>query len=74
MSVLSLKWVALNPEQPEQKVLMSAGSDKRVRVWKRKEGKEGMLGALEMVGLFGAQPGVVLAMEQNSTYLATASG
>lgn len=74
MSVLCLKWVTLNPEKPDEKVLMSSGSDKRVRVWKRKEGEEGLLGVLEMIGLFAGQPGVILAMEQNSTHLATASG
>lgn len=74
VSILSLMWVVLDLEQAEPELLLSGGSDKRVRVWKRKEGEEGMLGGLKMFGLFRAQPGVSLAFAQNSTYLATASG
>lgn len=74
VSVPCLKWVTLNPKKPDEKLLMSSGSDKRVRVWKRKAGEEGLLGALEMIGLFAGQLAVILAMEQNSTHLATASG
>lgn len=67
-------WVVLDAEKKEPELLLTAGSDKRVRVWKRKGGEEGMLGGLEEQGLFGAQSGVVLALAQNSTYLASASG
>lgn len=67
-------WVVLDAEKKEPELLLTAGSDKRVRVWKRKEGEEGMLGGLDEWGLFNAQSGVVLALAQNSTYLASASG
>ncbi|XP_059200044.1 telomerase protein component 1 [Centropristis striata] len=73
VSVLSLLWVVLDAEKTEPDLLLTGGSDKRVRVWKRKEGVEGLLGGLEMWGTFGAQQAVVLAFAQNSTYLATAS-
>ncbi|XP_036939136.1 telomerase protein component 1 isoform X2 [Acanthopagrus latus] len=73
VSVLCMLWVVLDAEKKEPELLLTAGSDKRVRVWKRKGGEEGMLGGLEEQGLFGAQSGVVLALAQNSTYLASAS-
>ncbi|XP_049888722.1 telomerase protein component 1 isoform X1 [Epinephelus moara] len=69
VSVLCLLWVISDAEE----LLLSAGSDKRLRVWKRKEEEKGLLGGLEWCGLFGVQTGVVLALAQNSTYLATAS-
>lgn len=74
MSVQCLLWVVLDAEQAEAELLVSGGSDKRLRVWKRKEGEVGMLGGLKMSGMFGAQSGTILALAQNSTYLATASG
>ncbi|XP_032388427.1 telomerase protein component 1 isoform X2 [Etheostoma spectabile] len=73
VSIPSLLWVALDAEQGEPGLLLSGGSDKRVRVWKRKAGEEGLLGGLEMSGMFGVQQGTILALAQNSTYLATAS-
>ncbi|XP_035526254.1 telomerase protein component 1 [Morone saxatilis] len=72
VSVLCLLWVVLNAEQTEPELLVSAGSDKLLRVWKGKDGEEGMQGGLKTVGMFGVQ-GVILALAQNSTYLATAS-
>ncbi|XP_039671900.1 telomerase protein component 1 isoform X3 [Perca fluviatilis] len=73
VSILSLLWVVLDAEQSEPGLLLSGGSDKRVRVWKRKAGEEGLLGGLEMSGTFGVQAGTILALAQNSTYLAMAS-
>ncbi|XP_037643580.1 telomerase protein component 1 isoform X2 [Sebastes umbrosus] len=73
VSILSLLWVVLDAEQTEPELLLSAGSDKRVRVWKRKEEEKGLLGGLTMWGMFSGQSDVVLALAQNSTYLATAS-
>ncbi|XP_028448639.1 telomerase protein component 1 isoform X2 [Perca flavescens] len=73
VSILSLLWVVLDAEQSEPGLLLSGGSDKCVRVWKRKAGEEGLLGCLEMSGTFGVQAGTILALAQNSTYLATAS-
>lgn len=66
--------MTVDPEQTEPELLLSAGSDKRLRAWKRKAGEEGMLGGLEFFGMFSGQPGIVLALARNSTYLATASG
>jgi len=74
VSILSLMWVVLDPGQTEPAMLLSGGSDKRVRVWKKKDEEKGLLGGLEMWGMFCGQSGAVLAMAQNSTLLATASG
>lgn len=74
VSILCLMWVSVNPDEAEPELLLAGGSDKRVRVLKRSERENGMLGTLEMVGLLGAQLGVILALAQSSTYLATASG
>lgn len=75
VAVLCLLWVCLDEEQEAPGLLLSGGGDKRVRVWKKEEeGEEGMLGGLKMWGMFGVQPGVILALAQNSTCLATASG
>ncbi|XP_044076665.1 telomerase protein component 1 isoform X2 [Siniperca chuatsi] len=73
VSILCLLWVVPDAEQTEPELLVSGGSDKRLRVWKRAEGEEGMLGGLTMLGMFGVQLGTILALAQNSTYLATAS-
>nr|XP_046265032.1 telomerase protein component 1 [Scatophagus argus]XP_046265033.1 telomerase protein component 1 [Scatophagus argus] len=74
VSILCLLWVVLDAEQTEPELLLlSGGSDKLVRIWKRAEGEEGSLGAMEMSGQFGAQTGAILALAQNSAYLATAS-
>lgn len=74
VSILCLMWVSVNPDEAEPELLLAGGSDKRVRVLKRSERENGMLGTLEMVGLLGAQLGVILALAQSSKYLATASG
>nr|XP_019966151.1 PREDICTED: telomerase protein component 1 isoform X1 [Paralichthys olivaceus] len=73
VSILCLLWVAVDAEQTEPELLVSGGSDKRLRVWRREEGEEGTMGGLKMVGMFGGQPGDIQALAQNSTYLATAS-
>ncbi|KAI3374681.1 hypothetical protein L3Q82_021258 [Scortum barcoo] len=73
VSVLCLLWVVLDPEQTEPELLVSAGKDKHLKSWKREEGEVGMLGGLKMQGLFGVQSGAILALAQNSTYLASAS-
>lgn len=67
-------WVSVNPDEAEPELLLAGGSNKRVTVLKRNKRENGMLGTLEIVGLLGAQLGVILALAQNSTYLATASG
>ncbi|XP_071347004.1 telomerase protein component 1-like isoform X1 [Trachinotus anak] len=72
-SILCLLWVVLDAEQTEPELLVSGGSDKRLRVWKREEGEEGMKGRLKACGKFAAQQGAILALAQSSTYLATAS-
>ncbi|XP_034470516.1 telomerase protein component 1 isoform X3 [Hippoglossus hippoglossus] len=73
VSILCLLWVALDAEQTKPELLVSGGSDKHLRVWRREEGEEGTFGGLGMVGTLGVQPGDILALAQNSTYLATAS-
>lgn len=74
MSTLSLLWVTVDAEQTEPELLLSAGSDRCVRVWKRKGGEEGICAGLELLGKSSVQAGAVLALAQNSTYLATATG
>lgn len=74
VSVLSLMWVGVNPDEAESELLLAGGSDKCVRVLKRNKRENGTLGTLEMVGLLDAQLGGILALAQNSTHLATASG
>lgn len=74
MSTLSLLWVARDAEHSQPELLLSAGSDKRVRVWRRADEDAGLLAGLEEWGTFNVQPGAVQAMAQNATYLATASG
>ncbi|XP_026229628.1 telomerase protein component 1-like isoform X2 [Anabas testudineus] len=72
VSILCLLWVILDSEQTEPGLLVSGGSDKHLRVWK-KQGEEGIMDGLIMLGMFGVQQGTILALAQNSTYLATAS-
>lgn len=74
VSILCLMWVSVNPDEAQPELLLAGGSNKRVTVLKRNKRENGMLGTLEIVGLLGAQLGVILALAQNSTYLATASG
>lgn len=74
VSVPCMLWVILEAEQTDTDLLVSGGSDKFLRVWKRKQEEEGMTEVLEMVGVFGVQSGTIQALAQNSTYLATASG
>lgn len=74
VSVPCLLWVSVDPEQNEPELLVSGGSDKRLRLWRREEGEEGAMGGLRTLGTFGVQTDTILALVQNSTYLATASG
>ncbi|KAG7220866.1 hypothetical protein INR49_031318 [Caranx melampygus] len=73
MSILCLLWVVLDAEKTEAELLVSGGTDKRLRVWKREEGEEGERGRLKASGMFAAQRGSILALAQNATYLASAS-
>ncbi|XP_030607193.1 telomerase protein component 1 [Archocentrus centrarchus] len=73
VSVSCMLWVTLEVEQIEAELLVSGGSDKCLRVWKRKQDEEGVMEGLEMTSVFGVQSGTILALAQNSTYLATAS-
>ncbi|KAM7400175.1 hypothetical protein PAMA_004735 [Pampus argenteus] len=73
VSILSLLWVLVDAEQTAPELLVSAGGDKRLRLWKRKGGDEGLLGGLTEIGKSAVQSGVILALAQNSTHLATAS-
>ncbi|XP_062873352.1 telomerase protein component 1-like [Trichomycterus rosablanca] len=48
--------------------LLSGGFDQRLRLWRKQEGTEENL---ELRGAFGIQKGAVLALDQNSTYVAS---
>ncbi|CAJ1072834.1 telomerase protein component 1-like [Xyrichtys novacula] len=74
VSVPCLKWIYLDPEQTESEILVSAGSDIRLRVWKKTDEEKGLLGGLDQKGVFYHQNQPIQAIEQNSKYLATASG
>lgn len=73
-SILCLLWVVLDAKKTEPELLVSGGTDKHLRVWKREEGEEGERGCLKAAGMFAAQRGSILALAQSSTYLASASG
>ncbi|XP_041849088.1 telomerase protein component 1 isoform X3 [Melanotaenia boesemani] len=73
MSVQCMLWVVVDAEQNEPELLVSGGSDKLLRVWKRQDEEEALMGGLISLGVFGVQTGTILALAQNSTYLATAS-
>ncbi|XP_029970145.1 telomerase protein component 1-like isoform X2 [Salarias fasciatus] len=67
LSIHCMLWVVVETKKEKTEVLVFSGSDQRLRAYKNKEG------SLEYVGMFASQSGGVLAMAQNSTYLATAS-
>ncbi|CAJ1072532.1 Hypothetical predicted protein [Xyrichtys novacula] len=73
VSVPCLRWVYLDAEEKEPELLVSAGSDMRMRICRKRDGNKGLLGGLDQWADFGRQRQPVQAMEQNSTYLATAS-
>ncbi|XP_029930833.1 telomerase protein component 1 [Myripristis murdjan] len=72
VSVLCLMWLTVEQEQAGPELLVSGGGDKNLRVWRR-TGGQSMLGGLALMGQFGVQQGPILALAQNSSYLASAS-
>lgn len=75
LSVPSLLWVCADASSTDTwPLLLSAGHDKRVRLWQRELGQDGELTGMQMTDMFGMQPGIIRAMAHNATYLATASG
>ncbi|KAM4729089.1 telomerase protein component 1 [Anableps anableps] len=72
-SVDCLLWVPEDPEQSRPEMLVSGGSGKHLRLWRRNEGEEGVLEGLMPLRTFGMQTDSILAMVQNATVLATAS-
>ncbi|XP_024136918.1 telomerase protein component 1 isoform X2 [Oryzias melastigma] len=71
VSVHCLQWVVLDTDSTQVELLVSGGGEKSLRVWKKQ--KDIMADALTCLKTFGIQTGSVLAMAQNSEYLATAS-
>ncbi|KAM3866164.1 telomerase protein component 1 [Diretmus argenteus] len=69
VSILCLMWLAVETEQDGPGLLVSGGGDKYLRVWRRREEEA----VLESLGEFGMQQGPILALTQNSSYLASAS-
>ncbi|XP_053502261.1 telomerase protein component 1 isoform X2 [Ictalurus furcatus] len=51
-------------------LLLCGGFDQRLRLWRKQRGHED---ALTLTGVFGVQKGAVLALNQNSTHVASAS-
>ncbi|MEQ2167458.1 hypothetical protein GOODEAATRI_004391 [Goodea atripinnis] len=74
VSVHCLLWIHADPDQSKPELLVSGGSDKRLRLWRKNEGEEEMLEGLIHLKTFGVQTDGILAMVQSSTVLATASG
>uniref|UniRef100_A0A096MDF2 TROVE domain-containing protein n=1 Tax=Poecilia formosa TaxID=48698 RepID=A0A096MDF2_POEFO len=66
VSVNCLLWVPEDPEQSGPELLVSGGSDKHLRLWRKNEG-------LKQLRTIGMQTGSILVMRQNSTVLASAS-
>ncbi|XP_057189566.1 telomerase protein component 1 [Triplophysa rosa] len=66
VSTLCLMWMKAEDEE----VLLSGGSDNRLRVWERpRENAE----SLVLIGSFGVQKGPILALAQNTAHVASAS-
>ncbi|MEQ2194917.1 hypothetical protein XENOCAPTIV_004653, partial [Xenoophorus captivus] len=74
VSVHCLLWIHADPHQSKPELLVSGGSDKRLRLWRKNEGEEELLEGLIHLKTFGVQTDGILAMVQSSTVLATASG
>ncbi|XP_007567502.1 telomerase protein component 1 isoform X1 [Poecilia formosa] len=73
VSVNCLLWVPEDPEQSGPELLVSGGSDKHLRLWRKNEGEEGVIEGLKQLRTIGMQTGSILVMRQNSTVLASAS-
>ncbi|KAM9844961.1 telomerase protein component 1 [Aulostomus maculatus] len=74
VSVRCLLWLVVGSDEKSPELLVTGGGiEKRLRMWKSKGGDQGLLGGMEMVGVFAAQAAVILALAQNSTHLATAA-
>lgn len=67
-------WVNVEHDEGEPELLVAGGGDKQVRVLKRNKRENGTLGTLKVIQLCGAQHGGILALAQNATYMAIASG
>lgn len=74
VSILCMMWVNMDHDEGEPELLVAGRSDKCVGVLKRNKRENGTLGTLKVIGLCGTQHGDILALAQNATYLATASG
>ncbi|CAL8278850.1 unnamed protein product [Lota lota] len=76
VSVLCLLWLSApdtDTEPAGAELLVSAGADNHLRVWKKTEELKGGEVKLVPVGDFGVQKGDILALAQNSSHLASAS-
>ncbi|XP_017266584.1 telomerase protein component 1 isoform X2 [Kryptolebias marmoratus] len=73
VSIPCLLWLSAGAERTETRLLVSGGSDKRLRLWRRDGGEEGAAGGLTSLGAFGMQTDAILALAQSSTHLAAAS-
>ncbi|KAA0719495.1 Telomerase protein component 1 [Triplophysa tibetana] len=66
VSMLCLMWMKTEDDE----MLLSGGSDNRLRVWERqRENTE----CLVLIGSFGVQKGPILALAQNTAHVASAS-
>nr|XP_055057550.1 telomerase protein component 1-like [Misgurnus anguillicaudatus] len=66
MSTLCLLWM----EAEDTEMLLSGSSDHQIRIW---ESQRENPKSLVLIGSFGVQKGSILALAQNSTYVASAS-
>ncbi|KAM9469252.1 telomerase protein component 1-like isoform 2-T2 [Clarias gariepinus] len=66
VSMLCVLWL----KTPAGYLLLSGGLDQRLRLWRKQRGHEK---TPTLAGVFGVQKGAVLALNQNSTHVASAS-
>lgn len=67
VSMLCVLWLKTAADD----LLLSGGLDQRLRLWRKRRGHKD---TITLAGVFGVQKGAVLALNQNFTYVASASG
>ncbi|KAM9469250.1 telomerase protein component 1-like isoform 2-T2 [Clarias gariepinus] len=66
VSMLCVLWLKTAADD----LLLSGGLDQRLRLWRKRRGHKD---TITLAGVFGVQKGAVLALNQNITYVASAS-
>ncbi|KAF5895483.1 telomerase protein component 1-like, partial [Clarias magur] len=66
VSILCVLWLKTAADD----LMLSGGLDQRLRLWRKQRGHKD---TITLAGVFGVQKGAVLALNQNHTYVASAS-